>query len=71
MLKPNVRLSTVQANTHAKAIYFMITSTFLFGIMNVLVKMLQRIPSYELVLFRSLVMLLVSGFLLSRMPSSA
>ena len=66
MLKPNVRLSTVQANTHAKAIYFMITSTFLFGIMNVLVKMLQRIPSYELVLFRSLVMLLVSGFLLYR-----
>jgi len=56
----------VQANTHAKAVYLMITATFLFGVMNVLVKYLGRIPSYELVLFRSLVMLIASGFMLYR-----
>jgi drug/metabolite transporter (DMT)-like permease len=44
----------------------MIASTFLFGVMNVIVKQLTRLPSYELVLFRSLVMLIVSGFLLYR-----
>ncbi len=44
----------------------MILSTFLFSIMNVLVKYLHRLPSHELVLFRSLVMFSITAFMLRR-----
>lgn len=59
-------MSTASDSTHAKAVYFMIAATFLFAVMNVLVKYLGRIPSYELVLFRSLIMLIVTSYLLYR-----
>lgn len=57
-------MSAASEKNHAKAVYFMITATFLFAVMNILVKLLDRIPSYELVLFRSIVMLIVTVYLL-------
>ncbi len=53
-------------NQHARAVYFMIVATFLFAVMNILVKTVSNIPSYEAVLFRSVVMLLVTGYMLKR-----
>lgn len=44
----------------------MVLSTFLFGVMNVLVKYLERLPSHELVLFRSLVMFFITLYMLRR-----
>lgn len=44
----------------------MIISTFLFGIMNVLIKYLSDIPSYEVVLFRSAISLVITFFMLKR-----
>jgi len=44
----------------------MVSSTFLFGIMNVIVKYLERLPSHELVFFRSFIMLCITGMLLRR-----
>lgn len=44
----------------------MILSTFLFAVMNVLVKYLHRLPSHELVLFRSLVMFVITAGMLYR-----
>ncbi len=44
----------------------MITSTFLFALMNVMVKMLERIPSHEIVLFRSVITLVITFYLMRR-----
>ncbi|MFI5171547.1 MAG: DMT family transporter [Chitinophagales bacterium] len=44
----------------------MITSVFLFGFMNVFVKMLNRIPSHEVVLFRSAITLVITFYLLRK-----
>ncbi len=44
----------------------MVLSTFLFGVMNVIVKFLDRLPSHELVLFRSLVMFSITLVMLQR-----
>lgn len=50
-----------------KAVGFMLLSTILFAFMNVLVKMLNAIPSYEVVFFRSVISFLISGYLLWKM----
>lgn len=48
-----------------KAVYYILLATFLFAIMNVLIKYLANIPSYEIVFFRSLVSFIVTlGLLL-------
>ncbi|MBK7568339.1 MAG: DMT family transporter [Bacteroidetes bacterium] len=44
----------------------MISSTFLFALMNVMVKMLEGIPSHEIVLFRSVITLLITLYLMRR-----
>ena len=44
----------------------MITSTFLFALMNVMVKMLEGIPSHEIVLFRSVITLIITFYLMRR-----
>ena len=44
----------------------MIVATFMFAIMNVMVKLVSAVPSYEVVLVRSLVMLVVTGIMLRR-----
>ena len=50
-----------------KAVGFMLISTVLFSVMNVLVKMLNDIPSYEVVMFRSAISFLISGYILWKM----
>ena len=42
----------------------MLIATFTFGLMNVLVKLLPRIPAVEIILFRSIVSFVVSYVLL-------
>lgn len=44
----------------------MISSTFLFALMNVMVKMLEGIPSHEIVLFRSVITLVITFYLMRR-----
>lgn len=49
---------------HARAVRYIIFSTFLFGLMNVCIKFLPGIPSYEIVLFRSVVSISISVYML-------
>ncbi|MBC8045204.1 MAG: DMT family transporter [Fimbriimonadaceae bacterium] len=52
---------------HGKAVQYILYSTFLFALMNVCIKLIPRIPSYEIVLFRSSVSFILSAFLLYRL----
>lgn len=48
-----------------KAVYNILLATVLFGVMNVFIKWLTGIPSYEIVFFRSVVSLVITlGFLI-------
>ncbi len=53
-------------NSHTHAIYYMITSTLLFAVMNVMVKLCGDIPSPEIVMFRSVITLIITFFLLRK-----
>jgi drug/metabolite transporter (DMT)-like permease len=52
---------------NSKAVTLVVLSTVFFALMNVCIKMLPGIPSYEIVLVRSLISFLLSLFLLLRM----
>jgi len=54
----------------SKGILYMIYATFLFAVMNVLVKLLPHIPAVEVVFFRSLVSLVISGVVLRSQGTS-
>lgn len=49
----------------SKGIIYMFYATFLFALMNLFVKMLPRIPAVEIVFFRSLITLVMSGSMLT------
>ena len=49
----------------SKGVLYMLLATFVFALMNVLIKYLPNIPAIEIILFRSIVSLLMSGFALS------
>jgi drug/metabolite transporter (DMT)-like permease len=50
-----------------KAVLYIIFSTFLFALMNVCIKMIPGIPSYEIVFFRSVISFVLSAVLLYRL----
>jgi drug/metabolite transporter (DMT)-like permease len=47
-----------------KGIYFMLVATFTFSIMNVSIKMIPAIPPIEIIFFRSIISLVISGVVL-------
>ncbi|MFN0276348.1 MAG: DMT family transporter [Chitinophagales bacterium] len=49
------------------AVWYIILSTFLFGLMNVCIKYLQGLPFYEVVFFRSAISFFISAGLLYRL----
>ncbi len=49
-----------------KGVQYMVLATFIFGVMNVFVKMLPGIPAAEIVFFRSMVSLIITYVLLRR-----
>ncbi len=49
-----------------KGVQYMVLATFIFGVMNVFVKLLPGIPAVEIVFFRSLISLALSYFMLRR-----
>ncbi len=49
----------------SKGVLYMLLATFVFALMNVLIKYLPNIPAIEIILFRSIVSLLMSGVALS------
>lgn len=48
----------------SKGVLFMMLATFIFAVMNVLVKYLPNIPAIEIILFRSIVSFFMSGIVL-------
>lgn len=53
-------------NTLSPGVRHMLVSTFCFALMNLGVKLIPRIPTHEIVFFRSLGMLVLCGYLLKR-----
>lgn len=45
----------------SKGVLYMLLATFIFAVMNVLIKYLPNIPAIEIILFRSIVSLVMSG----------
>ena len=45
----------------SKGVIYMMLATFVFAVMNVLVKYLPNIPAIEIILFRSIVSFFMSG----------
>jgi len=48
----------------SKGVIYMLLATFIFAVMNVLVKYVDNIPAIEIILFRSIVSFVMSGFTL-------
>lgn len=51
----------------SKGVLYILIASFFFGVINVLVKYLQGIPAVEIVFFRSVVSLLISGYYVYRL----
>ena len=45
----------------SKGVKYMLLSTFIFAVMNVLIKYVPNIPAIEIILFRSIVSFVMSG----------
>lgn len=48
----------------SRGVLYMLLATFIFAVMNVLVKYVDNIPAIEIILFRSIVSFIMSGFTL-------